>query len=110
LVKAIIREMNLNEKLYRAASVHASISRAKNELILPDDFPINTYRDEVVKRVYTEYQKRLIASNAVDFDDILVYTAQLMENNPPCAINMPSVFVMFWWMNFKIPILRSMRW
>jgi DNA helicase II / ATP-dependent DNA helicase PcrA len=83
LTKAIIREMNLNEKLYRAQSVHASISRAKNELILPDDFPINTYRDEVVKRVYTEYQKRLIASNAVDFDDILEYTAQLMENNIP---------------------------
>jgi DNA helicase II / ATP-dependent DNA helicase PcrA len=82
LVKAIIREMNLNEKLYRAASVHASISRAKNELILPDDFPINTYRDEVVKRVYTEYQKRLIASNAVDFDDLLVYTARLLEDNP----------------------------
>jgi DNA helicase-2/ATP-dependent DNA helicase PcrA len=82
LTKAIIREMNLNDKLYRAQSVHASISRAKNELILPDDYPINTYRDEVVKRVYTEYQKRLVASNAVDFDDILVYTAQLMENNP----------------------------
>ena len=82
LVKAIIRELNLNEKLYRANSVHASISRAKNELILPDDFPINTYRDEVVKRVYTEYQKRLIASNAVDFDDILVYATQLMETNP----------------------------
>ncbi|WKZ37271.1 MAG: UvrD-helicase domain-containing protein [Anaerolineales bacterium] len=83
LTKAIIREMNLNEKLYRAQSVHASISRVKNELILPDDFPINTYRDEVVKRVYTEYQKRLVASNAVDFDDILVYTAQLLEDNPP---------------------------
>ncbi|MBN8655750.1 MAG: UvrD-helicase domain-containing protein [Anaerolineae bacterium] len=82
LVKSIIREMNLNEKLYRANSVHASISRAKNELILPDDYPINTYRDEVVKRVYTEYQKRLIASNAVDFDDILVYATQLMETNP----------------------------
>ncbi len=82
LVKSIIREMNLNDKLYRANSVHASISRAKNELILPDDFPINTYRDEVVKRVYTEYQKRLIASNAVDFDDILVYATQLMETNP----------------------------
>ncbi len=83
LTKAIIREMNLNEKLYRAQSVHVSISRAKNELILPDDFPINTYRDEVVKRVYTEYQKRLVASNAVDFDDILVYAARLLENNPP---------------------------
>ncbi|NJN79176.1 MAG: UvrD-helicase domain-containing protein [Anaerolineales bacterium] len=82
LTKAIIREMNLNEKLYRAQSVHAAISRAKNDLIFSDDYPINTYRDEVIKRVYAEYQNRLIASNAVDFDDILVYTARLLEENP----------------------------
>jgi DNA helicase-2/ATP-dependent DNA helicase PcrA len=82
IVKTIIKELNLNDKLYRAVSVHAAISRAKNELILPDDYPINTYRDEVVKRVYTEYQRRLIASNAVDFDDLLVYTARLLEENP----------------------------
>ncbi|MBK8782878.1 MAG: UvrD-helicase domain-containing protein [Anaerolineales bacterium] len=82
IVKAIIREFNLNEKLYRPASIHASISRAKNELIGADDYPINTYRDEVVKRVYAEYQKRLVSMNAVDFDDILVYTARLLEENP----------------------------
>ena len=82
LVKSIIREFNLNEKLYRPNNVHASISNAKNELIGADDYPTNTYRDEVVKRVYVEYQKRLIASNAVDFDDILVYTARLLEDNP----------------------------
>lgn len=81
IVKNVIREFNLNDKLYRAASVHAAISRAKNELILPDDYPINAYRDEVVKRVYAEYQKRLIASNAVDFDDLLVYAARLLEEN-----------------------------
>ncbi len=82
IVKNVIRELNINEKLYRPASVHASISRAKNELIDADDFPTLTYRDEVTKRVYAEYQKRLIASNAVDFDDILVYTARLLEDNP----------------------------
>ena len=82
IVKSIIKELNLNDKLYRAASVHAAISRAKNELIGADDFPISTYRDEVVKRVYVEYQKRLIASNAVDFDDLLVYTARLLEDVP----------------------------
>ncbi|HEX2995746.1 MAG TPA: 3'-5' exonuclease, partial [Anaerolineales bacterium] len=74
--------LNINEKLYRPASVHAAISRAKNELIGPDEYPTLTYRDEIVKRVYVEYQKRLIASNAVDFDDILVYTARLLEDNP----------------------------
>jgi len=82
IVKSIIKEFNLNDKLYRAASIHAAISRAKNELLGPDEYPINTYRDEVVKRVYVEYQKRLIASNAVDFDDLLVYTARLLEDNP----------------------------
>ena len=82
IVKAVIRELNINEKLYRPASVHGSISRAKNELIGPDEYPTTTYRDEIVKRVYGEYQKRLIASNAVDFDDLLVYTARLLEDNP----------------------------
>ena len=82
LVKSIIREFNLNDKLYRPHSVHAAISNAKNELIGPDEYPTNTYRDEVVKRVYIEYQKRLVTSNAVDFDDILVYTARLLEDNP----------------------------
>ncbi len=81
IVKGVIREFNLNDKLYRAASVHAAISRAKNELIGADDYPTNTYRDEVVKRVFAEYQKRLVSSNAVDFDDLLVYTAKLLEDN-----------------------------
>ena len=82
IVKALIREFNLNDKLYRPASIHAAISRAKNELIGPEDYPINTYRDEVIKRVYIDYQKRLISMNAVDFDDLLVYTARLLEDNP----------------------------
>ncbi|MEP7137431.1 MAG: UvrD-helicase domain-containing protein, partial [Chloroflexota bacterium] len=82
IVKSVIREMNINEKLYRPASVHAAISRAKNELIRADSYPTTTYKDEIVKRVYGEYQKRLVASNAVDFDDILVYTARLLEELP----------------------------
>ncbi len=82
IVKGIVREFNLSDKLYRPASVHAAISNAKNELIPADDYPITNYRDEVVKRVYAEYQKRLVASNAVDFDDLLFYTARLLEENP----------------------------
>ncbi|NWG07156.1 MAG: UvrD-helicase domain-containing protein [Chloroflexi bacterium] len=82
IVKNVIREFNINEKLYRPASVLGAISRAKNELITADDYPTQTYRDEIVKRVYAEYQKRLVASNAVDFDDMLMYTARLLEENP----------------------------
>ncbi|MFN2120124.1 MAG: ATP-dependent helicase [Anaerolineales bacterium] len=82
LVKASIRDLNLDPKLYRPASVLSSIGSAKNELIGAESYPVATYRDEVVKRVYAEYQKRLIASNAVDFDDLLVYSARLLEENP----------------------------
>lgn len=82
IVKTIIREFNLDEKRFRPASVHASISKAKNDLIDVEGYPVTNYRDEVVKRVYAEYQKRLIASNAVDFDDLLVFTARLLEDNP----------------------------
>jgi DNA helicase-2/ATP-dependent DNA helicase PcrA len=82
VVKNVIREFNINEKLYRPASVLGAISHAKNELIPAADYPTQTYRDEIVKRVYTEYQKRLVASNAVDFDDMLMYTARLLEENP----------------------------
>ena len=82
IVKSVIREFKINEKLYRPASVLGAISRAKNELIRAGDYPTQTYKDEIVKRVYVEYQKRLIASNAVDFDDMLMYTARLLEENP----------------------------
>ena len=82
IVKRAIQELNLDDKRYRPPSVHAAISNAKNELILPDDFPISTYRDEVIQRVYRRYQEMLLASNAVDFDDLLLWTAYLLENNP----------------------------
>jgi DNA helicase-2/ATP-dependent DNA helicase PcrA len=82
LVKKALRELNIDEKLHRPVSVHAAISRAKNDLRLPDGLPVNSYRDEIVKRVYERYQALLISNNAVDFDDLLLYTAILMDDNP----------------------------
>ncbi len=82
VVKAAIRELNLDEKTYRPASVLGSISRAKNDLIFPADYPTQTYRDEVVKRVYQRYQELLKQSNAVDFDDLLLWTAHLLAEFP----------------------------
>ncbi|MDI6769588.1 MAG: UvrD-helicase domain-containing protein [Anaerolineales bacterium] len=82
VVKTAIRGLNLDDKTYRPQSVHGSISRAKNELIFPADYPIQTYRDEVVKRIYQRYQELLNQSNAVDFDDLLLWTAWLLEENP----------------------------
>jgi DNA helicase II / ATP-dependent DNA helicase PcrA len=82
VVKNAIRELNLNEKLYRPVAVHAAISRAKNELIGPEDFPVVTYRDEAVKRIYKRYQELIVASNGVDFDDLLLMTTNLLADHP----------------------------
>ena len=81
VVRQVIKDQNLDEKRYRPQSIHASISAAKNELYLPEDFPIHTYRDEIVARVYQEYQKILLMSNALDFDDLLLWMAILLNDN-----------------------------
>ncbi|MFU8771828.1 MAG: ATP-dependent helicase, partial [Anaerolineales bacterium] len=81
LIKRIIRDLNIDEKRYSPQSVHGSISNAKNELINAEDYPVQTYRDEVVRRVYARYQESLLAANGVDFDDLLLWTAQLFEEN-----------------------------
>lgn len=81
LAKQAIKDLNLDDKRYRPTGVHAAISKAKNDLILPENFPVQTYRDEIVKRVFVRYQDLLIANNALDFDDLLVWTAQLLETN-----------------------------
>ncbi|MBS1249365.1 MAG: ATP-dependent DNA helicase PcrA [Chloroflexi bacterium] len=82
VVKQVIKDHNLDDKRYRPRSVHASISAAKNELYLPEDFPIDTYRAEVVARIYEDYQKTLLTSNAMDFDDLLLWMAILLEDYP----------------------------
>ena len=82
LMKEIVRESNLDEKLYRPASLLDAISRAKNDLIQPDDYPVKNFRDEQVRRFYIQYQQRLIKNNAMDFDDMLVYTNQILEAHP----------------------------
>jgi len=82
LVKRAIRELNIDEKTHRPAGVHAAISNAKNELLGPNEMPVVTYRDEVVKRVYARYQELLQVNNAVDFDDLLFYATQLLREHP----------------------------
>ena len=83
IVRHIIKDLNLDDKIYKATTIHAAISTAKNNLILPKDFPINHYRDEPTKRVYERYQQALQASNAVDFDDLLMYAVLVLRENPP---------------------------
>ena len=80
VVKRALSDLNIDNKRYSPQSVLGTISRAKNELLLPDEFVPQNYRDEVVKRVFSRYQELLLVSNALDFDDLLLWTARLIED------------------------------
>lgn len=82
VVKQALQDLNLDDKHYRPVSVHAAISNAKNELIFPDDYEDQSSRGKVIARVYHRYQELLLTSNGVDFDDLLLWTAYLLENYP----------------------------
>ena len=89
LVKTIIKELGLDEKQYQPASVTDQISRVKNHLIRPKDYALNTqlihadaqrHQDRLLD-IYRSYVERCRRANAMDFDDLLVYTYQLFEEH-----------------------------
>jgi DNA helicase-2/ATP-dependent DNA helicase PcrA len=82
VVKQAIRELNLDEKKYRATAVLNAISRAKNELIRPHEFRAQSYYEEVVRRIYERYQAILLANNAFDFDDLIMAVTLLFDERP----------------------------
>ena len=81
-VRQAVRELNLNEKLYRPPALLQAISRLKAELILPSDFNPSTYWEEVMRRVYERYQEILKNHNALDFDDLLLAVVRLWKEAP----------------------------
>ena len=82
LIKRVIKEHRLNEKDFNPRQVLTKISNAKNDLQTPEEFPLENYRDEIIQSFYRAYQAYLVASNAMDFDDMLLYTASLLKNQP----------------------------
>src|SRR5438874_1359939 len=84
LIKQAIRSLNLDEKQYRPAAIQGMISRAKNDLLGPEQMAEQAakYIEEVAARVYKAYQKLLRANNSVDFDDLLLLTEQLFRREP----------------------------
>jgi DNA helicase-2/ATP-dependent DNA helicase PcrA len=87
LIKRALDDLKLDPKLYKPSNMIAAISNAKNNLILPGEYITPTYRDEVIKRLYLRYQELLITNNAVDFDDLLLYTWKLLGENPAVREN-----------------------
>ena len=84
LVKNIIREMQLDDKVYKPSTVADQISMAKNRLILPDAFATCSLFDAkhpLVDEIYKKYALRCRQANAMDFDDLLLQTFLLFENH-----------------------------
>lgn len=90
LIKTIVKEMGLNDKLYKPGYVSYRISLSKNNLINHLQYPLQTdliNEDEANGRprmadVYKEYAKRCFRAGAMDFDDLLLKTHELLENQP----------------------------
>ena len=100
LVKALIKESGLNDKIYKPSTVASRISMAKNHLILPKDYvndrqlmvrDFETHMPEVSK-LYAEYCERCRRANAMDFDDLLVNTYRLLNESSEARQKYASQF------------------
>ena len=85
LIKEVCRKVDVDTKVFKERSLLSAISSAKNEMILPDEFELNTGGDFAkmkIAKVYREYEAQMRANNALDFDDLLVKTVQLLQTQP----------------------------
>ena len=88
MLRYVLNELDFDTVHYSPDKVLWRISNAKNDLLTPERFnerfeeQIGNHWEAVVRRVYPAYQKRLLESNAVDFDDLLLHTALLLSENP----------------------------
>ncbi len=90
LVRAIIKEMQLDDKVYRPGMIQARISNAKNQLVSPAAYAANKEMQEydrsqkvpLIRDIYQRYWDRCRQAGAMDFDDLLFYTYLLFENHP----------------------------
>ena len=85
LVKACVKSIGLDDKMFTDRSVLSEISNAKNEMLDPEQYTVRAngdFRKEKIALVYEMYQKRLKENNAIDFDDIINYTIKILMDNP----------------------------
>src|SRR5947208_487949 len=84
LVKQCLEELERDPKRFTPRGIHNQISHAKDRVIQPDEYAnqIQSFYDQTVADVYQLYQRRLFASNAVDFDDLLMLTVDVLERFP----------------------------
>jgi DNA helicase-2/ATP-dependent DNA helicase PcrA len=84
VIKGILKERNIDPKKFDPRSMLGSISSAKNELIDPEEYAKSAggYYDQVVSDVYTDYQKKLLKNQSLDFDDLIMTTIKLFDRVP----------------------------
>ena len=85
LVKQCIKALNLDDKIFTDRSVLSEISNSKNEMLTPMQYKLRTnneLRKEKIAEVYDMYQRKLKENNALDFDDIINSTIQILTENP----------------------------
>ena len=95
LMKEVCKKVAIDTKVFKERSLMSAISSAKNELILPDEFELNAGGDFAklkIAKVYREYEAQLKANNALDFDDLLVKTVQLLQTQPDVLENYQELF------------------
>ena len=85
LIKQIIKNKNLDDKLFSDRSVLSEISNAKNDMLEPDAYAVKAsgdLRKETIAEIYQIYQTKLKENNAIDFDDIINFTIKILLDNP----------------------------
>lgn len=88
LIKLIIKELALDEKIYKPATIASTISNAKNAMISPEQYHNEYFEMDrraqrpMTSRIFAIYSERCRMANAMDFDDILVYMNLLLRDNP----------------------------
>ena len=86
VLKEILKRLNIDEKFLPIRELSSKISDAKNKLMGPDEWfreSEKDYRCQMIHNVFLEYETRLKANNALDFDDLLVKTLELLADHPP---------------------------
>ena len=83
LVKDVLRQLNYSDKQYNPRAILSHISRAKNEFISPETYQnrADGYFERIVAEVYALYQDALRLNNSLDFDDLLLFTVELLNEN-----------------------------
>lgn len=85
LMRQVLKTLEIDPKLYKDRAMLGFISTAKNELVTAAEFELNAggdFRQKKVAQIYKEYQSQLKKNNALDFDDLIMKTVELFQNNP----------------------------